>query len=61
MTYLILKLCFGDLSWEQVKGSRRNQSYLNEIWEHKDQLFKCREEIELPEEIIDLLGFVDNL
>ena len=61
MTYLILKLCFGELSWEHLKGSRRNEAFLQEIWQHKTALFKNREEMQLPEEIIDLLGFVDSI
>jgi len=61
MTYLILKLCLGELSWESLKGKSRSEAYLNQINEQKQALFDLRSEIELPEEIVDLLGFVDTL
>ena len=32
LAYLILKLCFGELSWENIRGSRKSEAYLNEIW-----------------------------
>jgi hypothetical protein len=31
MTYLILKLCLGDLSWEALKGHKKSQEYIQEV------------------------------
>jgi len=32
MIYLILKLCFGELSWEHLPGKKKSKAFLNEVF-----------------------------
>ena len=61
MIYLILKMCFGNLTWEGLKGRKRSQEYQQTLFQHKQQLFDSSAKLGLPQQITDLLAFQEAL
>jgi len=59
--YLIMKLCFGELSWERLEQRTNSQSYQTELFQQKMHIFENREELGFPDEIVQYLDYVDKL